>query len=292
MTTYLGMGLLGNMCNCIVFTQPAHRRTPCSLYLLAMSIFASLYLIWSNFPFLYQLEHNDPQTQSVVYCKMRLYGSHVLGQCVRYLIVCACADRFYVTRANPRIRSLSSVHMASKFILIVVTTWVVTGSHLLIFLDLRTGVCGLFGSYKLFYSIYATILIAIVPQMLMSIFSFLTIRSLHQLHGAQTLLRQKDRDLMRMLIVELIINIFTSVPYATNLIYGAGTLSVVNKSAERLEVESFLNFLSNFFINMLSATPFYLFITSSRSFRQEFFQILKRWWYKYILRRTQVAPSH
>ena len=85
----------------------------------------------------------------------------------------------------------------------------------------------------------------------MSVFGFLTVRSLHQRHAASTHVRQKDRDLMRMLIAEIIINVFTSIPFSANLLYGAATFFVVDKSAERVEIEAFVSFVSQFLINLL-----------------------------------------
>ena len=176
---------------------------------------------------------------------MRLYGSHVLGQCLRYIVVFACADRFFVTRTNVRIRSLNSVSMAMKLVFIICVVCLVIAIHLPILMDIRNGVCGMFGLYKLIYAIYQITLVGILPPVLMSIFSILTIRSLHQRHGNQIRARQRDRYLMRMVIAEVMVNIFTSIPYSINLVYGAATYYIVNKSAERLEIESFISFLTH-----------------------------------------------
>ena len=157
------MGLMGNFASCNMFTQPSHRRTPCSIYLFTLSIFATICLIWSVVSLLYQLDHGVSQTQSLIYCNIRLYGNHVFGQCVRSPIVYSCADRFYMTRTNVRLRSLSSVWMGTKLTVIVFVTWIVVDLHLLIFLDIRDGICGLFGLYKLFYLINQIIAVSILP---------------------------------------------------------------------------------------------------------------------------------
>ncbi len=290
MSTYLAMGLLGNMFNLIVFLKQFHHRISCSIYLIALSIFAIIYLLWSVVPLLYTLDHIDPQIQSLVYCKIRLYGTHVLGQYVRFSVVFACADRYFITRASTRIRSWSSIQMTQKLIIIMCIIWLIAGIHLPIFMDIRNGVCGMFDFYKFFYAIYQTIFVGILPPVLMSIFGFLTVRTLHQRHAANIHVRQKDHDLMRMLIAEIIINIFTSIPYSANLVYGAATFFVVNKSTLRIEIEAFVTFLSQFLIHLLSVAPFYLFIISSKSFRREFSQIMMSWWYQYNLRHVRITP--
>jgi hypothetical protein len=124
----------------------------------------------------------------------------------------------------------------------------------------------------------------------MSVFGYLTARSLRQRHAANEHIRRKDNDLMRMLIAEIMINIFTSIPYSAYLLYGAVTFNVVNKSAERIEIEVFINFMTQVLIHMLSVAIFYLFLISSKTFRREFTQIIVGWWYKYILQRARVAP--
>jgi hypothetical protein len=289
-STYFVMGLLGNTCNIIVFLKHSHRRTPCSIYLIALSISANIYLLWSVTPLLYTLNHVDPQIQSLVYCKMRLYGSHVFGQCTRFSVVFACADRYFITRKSVHIRAWSSVRVARNLIIIMCLVWFIAGSHLPVFMTIRNGVCSMFDFYKFFYPIYQTIVVSIMPLVLMCVFSCLTIQTLHQRSISNVHVRQNDRDLMRMLVAEIMINAFTSIPYSCNLLYGTATIFVVNKSASRREIEGFFNFLTQFLIQLLNVTPFYLFIITSKSFRHEFIEIIMNRWYKYILRRARVAP--
>jgi hypothetical protein len=289
-TAYLALGLMGNILNCIMFTRPLYRRTPSSIYFLSLSILAIIYLIWSIFPLIYTLGHTDPQTQSLVYCKLRLYGSHVLGQCLRYIVVFACIDRFVVTRTNVRIRSLNSVQIAIKVIFIIFGVWLVASIHILIFMDIQRGVCGMFGLYKLIYTIYQTIVTGILPPILMSIFSTLTIRSLYHQHGNRVRARRRDRDFMRMVVAEVIVNIFTSIPYSSNLIYGVIANNIVGKSAQRLEIESFITFLTQFIIYLLSVAPFYLFILTSKPFRNEFIKILAKSWNKITRQQNRIVP--
>jgi hypothetical protein len=292
MTVYFALGLLGNIFNCIMFTRRSYRRTPSSIYFLALSIFAIIYLIWSIVPLLYTLNHTDPQTQSLVYCKLRLYGSVTLGQLLRYIVVLACTDRFFVTRTNIRIRSLNSVQVAIKLIFIIFAVWLVACIHIPILMTIKGGVCGMFGSYKLIYTIYQITLVGILPPVLMCIFSTLTIRSLHRRHGDQIRAKQRDRDFMRMIVAEVMINIFTSIPYSANLVYGVITNNVAGKSAQRLEIESFIFFLTQFLIYLISVTPFYLFILTSKPFRNEFINLFVKCQHNFLLRQNRIVPSN
>ena len=153
MSPYLVLGFIGNVCNCIIFTRPLYRRTSSSIYFVSGSIFAILYLFWSLVPTIYALDHTDPQTQSFFFCKVRFYGTHVLGQYLRFGVVLISADRFLATRTSVRLRSLNSVPIATKVVLIMCAVWMVTGIHLPIMMDINNGVCGMFGLYKLVYAV-------------------------------------------------------------------------------------------------------------------------------------------
>jgi hypothetical protein len=97
---------------------------------------------------------------------------------------------------------------------------------------------------------------------------------------------------MRMLVAQIIIYITSSVPYSAYLLYGTATFYVVNKSDQHVEIESFLNFLSQLIIQFIFVSPFYLFILSSKSFRRDFMKLVGTCCCKNLLRgQVQVAPS-
>ena len=290
-TTYFALGFLGSIFNCIIFTRHSYRRTPSSVYILALSIFAIIYLIWTAFPLIYTLDHLDPQTQSRVYCKARLYGSHTLGLYLRYTVVFACADRFLVTRTNVRLRSLSSVKTALILLAVMSVVCLLIAVHIPMYIDIRNGVCGMTGMYKLSYAIYQIIVISIIPPLLMSIFSILTIRSLRRRHDAtQVRIKQRDRHLTHMVIAEVIANILASIPYSANLLYGAWTYSMTTRSAKRVEIESFISFVTQLLVYFLGIAPFYLFMLTSKPFRNQFIGLFTNFWSKHIMRRGQIVP--
>ena len=182
------------------------------------------------------------------------------------------------------------MQMAVKFVFILCVACSLVAIHIPILMDIRSGVCGMFGLYKLIYAIYQIMVIGIVPPVLMIIFSVLPIHSLHQRHSNQVRARQRDRVFMQMVIAEVVINIFTSIPSSAYRVYGAVTYNMSDKSDQRLEIEAFIGFLAQFFIYFVSVTPFYIFILTSKPFRTEFINILIKCWNRYILRRTQVIP--
>ncbi|CAF1671704.1 unnamed protein product, partial [Adineta ricciae] len=186
-----------------------------------------------------------------------------------------------------------SIKTASKLLLAMLIICPLMAMHMPILMDLRNGTCGMFGIYKLMYAIYQIIVSGLLPPILMSIFSILTIISLHQRHHTnQVRVKQSDQHLTRLVIVEVIVNVVTAIPYSANLLYGALTYFVTNKSTQRLEIESFITFIAQFMIYFVGVIPFYLFFLISRGFRKEFIGILVNFYYKHILRRVQVVPRH
>jgi hypothetical protein len=97
---------------------------------------------------------------------------------------------------------------------------------------------------------------------------------------------------MRMLVSQIIIHYFSSLPYSANLLYGPATYNLVNKSPERVEIETFFYFLGELIIQYIFVSPFYLFILSSKSFRRDFMKIVRACWYNNLLRgQVRVAPT-
>ncbi|CAF1112318.1 unnamed protein product [Adineta ricciae] len=287
---YLVLGVVGSICNCLIFTRRAYRRSPSSIYLLSLSIFSIMFLLWTLPPLLYALNNTDLQTQSVFYCKVRQYGSHTFSLFLRYAVVLACIDRFFATRANVRLRSLSSIKAAIILVCIMCVICTLVPLHMPILMYINSaGTCGMFGMYKLSYAIYQIIFFTFTPPILMAVFSLLTIRDLYQRHNAsQVSARKLDRHLAYMVITEVVINIISSVPYGINLLYGALTYYVTNKTTERLEIEAFYSFISLMLVYLTGVVPFYLFISISRPFRLEFINLCR----SSVLRRFPIVPTN
>ncbi|CAF1291103.1 unnamed protein product, partial [Adineta ricciae] len=291
LSVYFALGLLGNIFNCLMFTRSCYRRIPSSVYFLALSSFGIIYIIWTMFPLMYTLNNPDPQANSAIYCKTQKYGIHLLALYLRYTIVFACIDRFLITRTNVRLRSLSSVKTAIISLIVMVLTGFFIAVHILIYTDINSGVCTMTGLYKLVYAIYQIMVVSIIPPSLMSIFSILTVRSLYQRHSTtQVSDRKRDHYMVRMVIIEVVVNVSISIPYSASLFYGALTSALKNKSLERMEIESFVTFITQVLVYSLSVVPFYLFLLTSKPFRKDFIKLLRNFWNKFAMGRTQIIP--
>jgi hypothetical protein len=94
-----------------------------------------------------------------------------------------------------------------------------------------------------------------------------------------------------MLMAEVIVNVTISIPYSINLVYGAATF-YVTKSAQQLEVEGFITFITQFLVYFTGVVPFYLFILTSKPFRRGFIHILLKLCKKCAGRQTRIVPSN
>ena len=282
MSIYFILGIIGNIFNCIIFTRPHYRRSASSIYFLAFSVFAIFYLILSIGRYFHALNSVDLQTHSIIFCKTRLYVTHVLGQYLRFCVVFVCVDRFLATRAGTRILLVNSIASAKKLLLLMTIVCPLIAIHLPILMEIRNNVCSQFGVYKLAYAIYQLIIVGIAPPVLMSVFSVLAIRSLQRRHSGRERAKQRDRHLMKMVIVEVILHIVISIPYSINLLYAALTYSI-SKSIEQIEIELFVSFLTTFSIYLISVMPFYLFLLTSTLFRKEFFSLFLKYYHRRIL---------
>ncbi|CAF1560715.1 unnamed protein product, partial [Didymodactylos carnosus] len=135
------------------------------------------------------------------------------------------------------------------------------------------------------------------PLLLMSVFSLLTFRNLMltrrrvrpvtdggKRNAPQIKVKQRDRQLISMLLAEVLVYILSTSLYPLYLFYTTITMNQ-SKNALRVSIETFLSFLSStptlYFNN---ASSFYIFLLTSRTFRQEMKHLLINYCLKYCFK--------
>jgi hypothetical protein len=283
MSSYLVLGNIGNLVNIAVFCQKEHRQNSCSLYLLTAS-FVNVFIInYGIIPTLYSLDYPNPELYSVVFCKLRLYLLHSALMISRSLVVLACIDRFAISSSSRRVRSFCRVKVALPIILCVLTAWPLIAIHIPIWLTIQSGRCITFGTYGLIYSSYSFLVAGLLPPTLMICFGFKTVRNLRLIHvrvrpnnDASFRIKRRDSSLMVMLMWEVIVYLISTTTYPVQTLYLTVTNGIV-KSTLRLQIESFITYMANsFLIYINSASPFYVYISTSRTFHYECKQLFKR----------------
>ena len=129
-------------------------------------------------------------------------------------------------------------------------------------------------------SIYILIVLGIVPLLCLLSFSILLRFNLKQMRLRVNAmanpnqlvnlpLRKRDRDLVRMLLVEIAFYISTTIPLTIFLMYRAFTQNTT-KTAAVQQIESFANyFISQFLLYANNSVSFWIYVCASRSYRFE-----------------------
>ena len=280
MTTYIALGNMGLFFNMAIFSWPAYRRNPCSLYILVASLCGLIGLNISAVPVVYALDHPNTVTSSAVFCQLQFYLRHSFNQMMRTLFIFACADRYASSSNNVRIRAFNRYKIAVWITVCVPIFWLLLAIFPTMLQSLQNGKCeGNRGLPAIILSIYITITVGILPLLCISILALLMLNNLKYIRirvqqitssgpGVSSL-RRRDRDMMRMLLIEIMCYISTAAPLTINLIYKASTQAVM-KSNERQQIELFINYLTGtFFIYFNNSLSFWIYIVTSRSFRLE-----------------------
>lgn len=128
-----------------------------------------------------------------------------------------------------------------------------------------------------------------VPPILMIIFSVLTLQNLRNIrsslkpmssnresHQRTRTIRRRDIDLIKMVFIEVMFYVITTLPFSVSLIYKSVT-DAWPKSQERKKVESFIYYmLQQFMLHINTTVPFYIYVATSNAFRQELKRVFIR----------------
>jgi hypothetical protein len=253
-----------------------------------MSICGICGLNISAVPVIWALAYPNPVLYNQVACGMFFYFRHAFNQMLRTLFVVICADRYASCSTRSNIRAFSQYKVAVRVTAFVVIFWflvtiIPTGLR-----TLSNGVCDArSGTCDIIYTVYITCFTGIFPILPMIIFGILIIKNLKEmrtrvqptasLESGATILRKRDRDMMKMLLIELMICTITIAPNNVTHIYKTATAYVV-KTKERQQIETFVYYISRVFLLYLANTiSFWVYISTSQTFRLEWKNLINKW---------------
>jgi hypothetical protein len=290
MTTYLILGNIGLLCNIIIFSQHAHRRKSISLYILATSLCSFIGLNVAVIPIIYALNHSNSFTTYLIYCRVQFYFRHATNQMMRTFIVLICADCYAACSNRARIRAFSQYRIAIYIIPFVVLFWLIVSIFPTMLYSITEGVCDYTTNDfdTIMYSIYITIVLGILPLVGMITFELLIIINLKQMRArvqpirvndlSLHVLRKRDRDMIKMLSIESSVYICTSIPLTFAIIYRTITYTQI-KSDERKQIETFILFFTRVFLLYINnSLLFWIYISTSKSFRIESKNLILKWY--------------
>jgi hypothetical protein len=277
---FIIIGTLGGILNILVFYRPTLRKTSCGIYFLAASIFSINLVLTGQLSRLVTLSSTSPLLTTFWYCQLRVYLTNSFGLITRGLLVMASLDRLLLCSLNTRTRAWCKAKIAIRNTVILILISFIIPLHTILSYDLHlpSRACYSNTRWLATYDIsYQYLFIAIIPSGLMSIFSLMLVYRIRaqRLHLARTL-RTRDKQLMLMLIGQVLVYIFTHLPIPINMTYMRLT-ACKTKTRDQIAIEAFVSFLINSeLIYFYFSMTFFLHTIVSPIFRKHLIRIWKK----------------
>ncbi len=168
-------------------------------------------------------------------------------------MIVASVDRWALCSENVKIRSICRPEIARRVAVFIIIISSLLPVPLFVFFDNSSGLCAINPAYNVAYTIFALIVIGILPPLLMISFAFLArynlmkIRSRVRPTGGPTQdvhIHKRDHDLLKMLVGEIFVFCLTTCPYPILTLYNCLTLPIkAYKSPLRVAIESLIGFI-------------------------------------------------
>lgn len=281
--TVLVTGIIGNLLILPIFGR--QRQNACSIYLLALALTNLLYLIVTYFFKFFSIHYNDGSTGAIIFCKIANYAPSYFGQVSKTILVWACIDRYLITSHRAKFRALTTPKRAKYFIFFTYLFWIGVSCPPVIVYTVINGQCIRTGT-AIVITLYSLVSVGLVPSLTLSIFTYLTYLNIKRLRSRiqpftqgtapkNQIIQRRDRDLLILVISEVIVYIITTAPFPAILLEMLITqYTTPMKSLYQTFVELFVFNLSFFLLYILNAAPFYIYMISSASFRRDFCQLM------------------
>ncbi|CAF1165730.1 unnamed protein product [Rotaria sp. Silwood1] len=220
-------GVCGGLLNTLVLLSlRTFRESSCAFYLTIMSIFNIGQLFTGLFSrIMIALYDIDGTETSLFYCKFRFYLFHV---CTATSLTCLCLatfDQYCATCSRPRWQQLCNIKLAQRLVIISIIIWALHGIPFLVYFNhIQSSVTNrvtcastniIFTQYRAFIILLG--LIGYLPVTIATLFGLMAYYNVQQTtHRAMPLVRRElDKQLTIMVLVQVVVNIFTLIPYTT-----------------------------------------------------------------------------
>ncbi|UJR12933.1 hypothetical protein I4U23_017106 [Adineta vaga] len=279
-------GTFGNVLNIIIFTRPNLRINPCSTYFLVSSI-NNLLSIYLNtlVEYVSAVWNSNLLANNNILCKISILIRYIPFSLIIWFPVLASIDRFLSSCRSVRLRQLSSLTIARRVIVSTYTIFLLSHIHMLVYYESSSTdsqfICMTVSlEYILFVNIFDPLVTCILPIFFMCVFGILIVYNVrgvrnrivtHSSTVRNERLRSNDRQMTKMILIQILITTLISLPYAgTSVSYTVG-LFLVNYSYSLLvtiiyqcaKVVAILLYHTNPVIG------FYIYVLTNLKFRNE-----------------------
>ena len=292
------LGVIGNVLNVLILRRPSLRSNPCSICFIAASLVNLIALSDGLLPRILLSFDKDPSDTNDFLCKVKYYVIYSSSALASWFIVLATIDRYLSSAPEAWKRKLSSIQQTQRRILGLVAfaamffidkfvCFVANIQNEVLKCNARRGACRDYHNYS-YIVVYS-----LAPCVLMAIFGTLTILNVRKARvviapqqsgqaaassgiAARSPTSNRDRQLISMLLVQIVLLILFSFPISIVRIYLGATGSIM-KSPLRLAQESF----ALQFVIMLTYIPnidtFYIYVVRGSIFRRELRIMVGSW---------------
>ncbi|CAF1314510.1 unnamed protein product [Adineta ricciae] len=293
----LAIGSLSCILNLIVFTSNSLRKNPCAMCFVGISTVDLLYLYLGLLPTILQSGFNiNPGTSNIVFCRCFYYVDFILSILGPTYLIITSIERTLVTSRNAGIRKRSTRRLVLLCLISSILFWALFQIHIFIYINIIQIAPNYFlcyyqaGLYTAFITFYSLFIVGITPPVLMGIFGFLTLRNIRQVsqvrHHSHTsiietiaagrphAIHSKDRQLIRIVFMEIMIYLISRFPSTIFLIYQQITQHET-KSDAQISIEQFIANITYFTGFIDSSISCYANILISKNFRTELKRIFR-----------------
>jgi len=272
------IGIIGNSLNIAVLTRPVLYNHACSRYFLALAFnnlfYTSVMLVYRLLADGYQ---HDVTTLSLLSCKLVTYVYQISVLFSAYFIVLASIDRYCASSISVHLRQFSNIKVTRWTILFVIIVIILFYMNTAILIDLRstdTFGCHIRGDtiYKEVYPVMQTVFFGIIAPGLMAIFGIMTIYNTKRarvIPNAFSRYRRTENQLGGMLLLQVGTYVLLGIPTCITYL-----ILVFPNTIETTSAFYFARITSQLFLYLSFVTPFFLYLVSAQTYRQELVQFV------------------
>lgn len=288
-------GSIGNILNLFIFRRPKHRNNPCALYFFFASVAGLIALYAGLLSRIFAGFSLDASATTEGLCPLRAFIVWVSTTVSSWFLTFATIDRYCISCRNATRRNLSNLRYAYRTMVIILIggSAAFAETFYCYVPNLRNSPLSCYGRdmpCRLYNEITSALLFVVIPSTLMLVFGYATVRNVRLLvmsiaptartDATLRTIKRTDRQLIQMLIVQIVLSIIFNIPLASYRLYLTSILSIPKSSLQSaLENLCFqLFYLLSF---MTFGMPFYIYTLTGSVFKQEFISLVlmtyRRW---------------
>jgi hypothetical protein len=267
------IGFIGNIINISIFTRPKLIKNPCSTYFLYLSVVDLNVLFFGSIIRLLSDGFGiDLISYNLGFCRFRYFILHCSMALSSWFTILAGIDRYCISSRNVHRRQLSNLKYSRYLAALTAFIGLVAYSHVLGLFTIEQLKTGPYcyaqaGAYQIFYDFFYFATYSFTPPIIMIIVGLATLHNIHQtcvqVEPAITnqvnvyRLKKRDRQLIKMLLIQFICTIALTSPNAIQKLYSTFTQNVI-KDAYRVAIENFLAEIARMFTFVNASTSFFV----------------------------------